>query len=75
MIVHLQGDDVNPSVDKDWYGWAPNRFCDLGSHLVSCGCQYPKMVGAFFLHCALNIHVEFIEVVQKLSAFLSYGAR
>ena len=49
LIVHLQGGDVNPSIDVDWYGWASDRFCDLGSDLVSCSCQYPKMIGGLLL--------------------------
>ena len=41
----MQGGDVNPGVDKDWYGWASDRLCDLESCPVSSRCQYPKMEG------------------------------
>jgi len=41
----LQDGDVNSGVGGDWYEWASDRLCDLGSRPFFCRCQCPGMEG------------------------------
>jgi hypothetical protein len=44
-IFCLQDGDVNSDVGRDWYGWASDRVCDLGSCPFFCICQFPGKEG------------------------------
>jgi hypothetical protein len=72
----LQGGDVNPGVDEDWYARASERLCDLGIYLVSCNVNIQKWKVAFFFFFQheTNILVKSNEVIQKFChPFLAMG--
>ena len=49
LIVYLHNGDVNPGVDKDWYGWVSERLCDLGNRPLFCRYKCPAMEGGLLL--------------------------
>ena len=62
---------MNPSVDKDWYGWVSNKTQTYRTmrYPVDEHIQKWKVAFFFLFHCELNIHVIPTVEVQKLSAF------
>jgi hypothetical protein len=56
---------VNYGVGRDWYEWAYDRLCDLGSHSVSCIYQCPGMEGVlnYSLHSLIFQKITFLNII------------
>jgi hypothetical protein len=62
---------VNYGVGRNWYGWAYDRLCDLGSHpvCVYINVQEWKVAIFFFFHHELYVVVQSIEMVEEFCKF------
>jgi hypothetical protein len=71
LIVCLQDGDVNSGVDRDWYEWASDRLCDLGSRSFFCRCQRPGMEGVLlYISRLLSFETPVFSTSSQLEGVL-----
>jgi hypothetical protein len=65
---------VNSGVDRDWYGWASDRLCDLGSRQsMSRNGRWPPSFSVSTVNCILLRSP--MSVAEILLVFLDHGVR